>query len=531
MKALARVLAVLVALLLGGMARPTAAAGEGAVIAKYYAWFDQNTWTSGKPSDLPAQPYLSSDRAAIERQVDQARAAGIDGFALNWWGPDNPTDANLKTLLDVAGGRGFKVTVDVDLNSPFVTSAGELQDALGYLRQYLAHPAWYRYGGRPIVSFYGTARYDVATWARVKAAVGADALWIGEGDNFAYLRVFDGMHPYSIAWSPDPSAQLASYAGRVRATGNKLWVATVMPGYDDTRLGRGAAGFAVDRQGGAYYRRVWQGAIATEPAFVMITSWNEWMEGSQIEPSRGYGDLYLRLTREMGDGFRRGAAVARPAAPAAPASAPAAPGADGAFYTEAGQGRGGYRISDRDGATFWSTFRSLGGVDAVGFPASQRYRRDGFLYQATQGAVLQWRPELGRAVLANSFEWFSEAGKDDWLLETAAIPKPIGDDGSNGSWEKAKAVRLAWLSDEAIRQRYLAAGSLDRAIELYGLPTSRPERRGPFVVQRFQRVAFQKWVEAVPGMPAPGSVVRILAGDLLKQAGLLPTDATQPSPS
>jgi hypothetical protein len=523
------ILSALVLLVATLLPAPAAAAapGEGAVIAKYYAWFDQHTWTSGKPTDLPAQPYLSSDRAAIERQVDQARAAGIDGFALNWWGPDNPTDANLKTLLEVAGARGFKVTVDVDLNSPFVTSPAELQAALVYLRGYLGHPAWYRYGGRPVVSFYGIRKYSIGTWAATRAATG-DALWIGEGDNFAYLSVFDGMHPYSVAWSRDPAAQLASYASRTRAAGDKLWVATVMPGYDDTQLGRGN-GFAVDRQGGAFYRRLWEAAAATRPAFVMITSWNEWMEGSQIEPSRAYGDLYLRLTRELGDGFR--AALARPVTPPGP-PAPSLPASGaGAFYTEAGQGRGGFRISDGEGATFWSTFRALGGVETLGYPASQRYRRDGFLYQATQGAVLQWRPELGRAVMANTFEWFSEAGKDDWLLQTAGIPKPIADDGSGGSWERARATRLTWLTDEGIRQRYMSAGSLDRAIELYGLPTSRPERRGPFVVQRFQRVAFQRWVEAVPGMPAPGSVVRILAGDLLKQAGLLPSEAVQPSAS
>src|SRR3954469_9568926 len=108
-------LTVLVLLLITLLPLPASAAapGEGAVLAKYYAWFDQSSWTSGKPADLPSQPYLSSDRSAIERQVDQARAAGIDGFVLDWWGPDNPTDANLQTLLDVAGTRNFKVTVDV----------------------------------------------------------------------------------------------------------------------------------------------------------------------------------------------------------------------------------------------------------------------------------------------------------------------------------------------------------------------------------------------------------------------------------
>ena len=120
----------------------------------------------------------------------------------------------------------------------------------------------------------------------------------------SYLRVFDGIHPYSVAWSPDPAAQLASYASRARAAGrDKLWVATVMPGYDDTRLGR-KDGFKVDRQGGAYYTRMWRGAIATRPAIVSITSWNEWPEGSYIEPSQLHGDLYLRLTGEMVAAYR-----------------------------------------------------------------------------------------------------------------------------------------------------------------------------------------------------------------------------------
>ena len=164
-----RALALVVALLLGGLARPTEAVGEGAVMAKYYAWFDQSTWASGKPSDLPAQPYLSSDRAAIERQVDQARAAGIDGFALNWWGPDNPTDTNLQTLLEVAKTRNFKVTVDVDLNSPFWENEGDVANALVYLRRYYAHPAWYRYDGWPVISFYGIRKYPVATWSSIRS--------------------------------------------------------------------------------------------------------------------------------------------------------------------------------------------------------------------------------------------------------------------------------------------------------------------------------------------------------------------------
>ena len=297
----AATLAVVLFCALTGVA---SASPEAPVLAKYYAWFDENSWGPGKNSDQPILPYRSADRATIERQVAQAQAAGIDGFELNWWGPDNPTDTNLKTLLDVAKKRNFKVTVDFDLNSPFITSPSEAAEALIYLRRYYADPAWFRIDGKPVVSFYGISKFSVDSWFAIHEASSATGtIWIGEGDRFGYLQIFDGMHPYSVAWSGNPSAQLASYAIRTRAIPGTYWVATVMPGYDDTRLGR-SNGFSVDRGNGNYYRSMWNGAIATRPAFIVITSWNEWPEGSQIEPSMKYGDYFMQITRDMAGVFR-----------------------------------------------------------------------------------------------------------------------------------------------------------------------------------------------------------------------------------
>src|SRR5205823_3640122 len=118
--------------------------------------------------------------------------------------------------------------------------------------------------------------------------------------------------------------------------------------------------------------------------------------------------------------------------------------------------------------------------------------------------------------LANTFDWFTSAGLDDWLENVASIPKPIQNDGSNGDWNAAKQTRLTWLTDTGIRAYLLDGRSLDEAIELFGLPQSRPEDRGAFVIQRFQRVALQRWTRDITGMPSRGSVVRVLAGDLLK---------------
>lgn len=497
------------------------AAGAAPVVAVYFPWFDQATWASGKTSDLPADPYNSDDPAVIQRQVTQAQSAGIDAFELNWWGQGNRTDANLQTLLKVANASNFKVSAYVDLNGPNFNSPADMTNALTYLKHYFSDPAWFHFGGKPFVAFYGVAKFPVSAWASILGQVdpGRQTFWMAEGIDMSYLDVFDGIHPFSIAWAPDPSGQLANFAAKVAQHPGKVFMPTVMPGYDDTRLGRGAAGFAVDRQNGGYYAAVWQGAIALKPPIVNITSWNEWLEGSQIEPSRSYGDAYLHLTKQYSDVYR--AAVG--------GGQGSTSNADSAFYTQAGGGKGGYAISNTGGVGFYTAFQDLGGVDALGYPASQRFNQGGFTYQVLQGAILQWRPELGTALLANTFEWFTDGGKDDQLLASRSIPLPVRDDGSGGDFAKAKTIRLGWLTDGAIKSTYLAAGSSQRAIELYGLPQSMPERHGPFVVQRFQRIAFQHWVDSVPGMPPPGNVVRVLGGDLAKEQGLIPGDAMQPS--
>ena len=192
-----------------------------------------------------------------------------------------------------------------------------------------------------------------------------------------------------------------------------------------------------------------------------------------------------------------------------------------------------FEVTNDGGIRFADEYERLGGVDTLGHPASYRFNLgDGFTYQVTQRALLQWRPEANAAYLGNIFQMLEQAGLDDWLLKERGIPLPIKDDGAGGDWNRAKEARLSWLTNEQIKAKYLAnpnpdaitGWSVNRSIELYGLPMSRPERYGPFISQRFQRVAFQLWVEEIPGSPAPGTVIGVLAGDLLKQAGLVPPE-------
>jgi uncharacterized protein YraI len=163
-----------------------------------------------------------------------------------------------------------------------------------------------------VVFFWRQERFSIEEWAAIRNEVDPDhnSLWIAEGTNVAYQEVFDGHHLYSIAWSTHLEGTLGDWGNRVRRyedqhVVDRIWVATVMPGYNDTATTRADA-FAVDRQGGAYYRQAWQAAVTSQPDWVVITSFNEWVEGSQIEPSLSYGNLYLDLTRELAATFKAG---------------------------------------------------------------------------------------------------------------------------------------------------------------------------------------------------------------------------------
>ena len=79
---------------------------------------------------------------------------------------------------------------------------------------------------------------------------------------------------------------------------HKLWIATVMPGYDDAKAPGRTHTYRYDRRNGEYYRQTWQAAIASSPDLVIITSFNEWVEGTMIEPSVSYGNLYLDITAQ-----------------------------------------------------------------------------------------------------------------------------------------------------------------------------------------------------------------------------------------
>ncbi len=200
---------------------------------------------------------------------------------------------------------------------------------------------------------------------------------------------------------------------------------------------------------------------------------------------------------------------------------------NGHFYKQAngqgGAGDAGYSVTNDGGIPFWDAFQQYGGPLVLGYPVTNRFTYDGFVTQALQKAVFQWRPDVHQVYFLNTFDALHDKGKDDWLEAYRQTPKPFDTSPDTGlSFDQVVSRHLSFLDqNQAIKDTFLSDPSW---MDHYGLPVSYADEGNSFVV-RAQRATFQYWKADVPWAKA-GTVTIANGGDLAKEAGLWPDSAT-----
>ncbi|KAA8903854.1 glycoside hydrolase [Sphaerosporella brunnea] len=233
--------------------------------------------TSGQTADQWA-----SDIAA-------AKAAGIDGFALNSGPSDSYTLTQLTLAYNAAAAAGnFVMFISFDMAC---CGAWPVDQVSSFINSYKDHSAQYKVDGKPFVStFEGPSFAD--SWASVKAATGPIYLvpdWssLGPSGVAQHLNIIDGAFSWD-AWGTgftpktddsDIAYQQALGSGKSYMMPVSPWFYTNVPQWSKNWL------WNTDT---LWYDR-WEQVMDIMPDFVEIISWNDYSESHYIGDIRDSG--------------------------------------------------------------------------------------------------------------------------------------------------------------------------------------------------------------------------------------------------
>lgn len=305
------------------------------VWAFYYAWYGvpsgpRQRWEfwaeRGEPATgaklrIPFRPligtYDSADPAVVAWHCRLAEAAGIDAFLVSWWGDANVSGTAFeRVILPAARATRVKVALNCEL-AQFHAEVGPLVERLaGVLSRCQADPAYLRRAGRPVVYLYQVPfdpKLTPATFAELRRGVEAkvgpvwwamdkirhDAGTYGVPAEWRAAEGIDALGFYgtfSVRRISEPAELgpfFARYARDVRAAGRELLL-PMHPALDN-RVIQPKEGFAIPFRDGATLEGYHAAALAAGADVLLLTSFNEWPEGTVVEPSADWPDPYRHL--------------------------------------------------------------------------------------------------------------------------------------------------------------------------------------------------------------------------------------------
>ena len=290
---IAAVVAALVGTSVGDAARDRADAGSSRVAIFYYAWYGtprlDGAWLHwGQGQFQPPQgigstyfpkrgPYSSGDPKLVGDQMREIAAAGVDTVVVSWWGPGSMEDKRLRPVAAAARAAGLTVALHVE---PWEgRTPATVVDALRGLRGL---------GIRDVYVYDSTTSTD-EDWRAALASLGKDMRVFAQTTlpGKARRAGFQGLYTYDVLVNDGSSFR------RMCNGAHRLGLAcapSVGPGFDSLRA-TGELRIR-PRSDGRWYDHMWASALRAAPDVVTITSYNEWHEGTQIEPARATAGPY-----------------------------------------------------------------------------------------------------------------------------------------------------------------------------------------------------------------------------------------------
>jgi glycoprotein endo-alpha-1,2-mannosidase len=319
------------------------------IAAFYYPWYYNpefdghwDHWGNNPPGDISSDyypllgPYSISDPNVLAQHFAWLREAGVGLIISSWWGIGNPTDTALPQMLDIADHYGIQIGFHIE---PYAGRTAEnlIRDIHYLYDHYGHHPAFfwttetscYSPESQPKGLFFiwstvapDTDSPHVSTdyWMEALDVLHSEdpgAIVITDMNDTAWVTDshFDGSYNYGVL-----DVDEGGYTWAYNLPSCAWYIPGINPGFSAIRINY-EDWVNTPRQDGATYDDRWEQmfAIGIEPPLIAITTFNEWHEGTMIEPAvpgmtRPNGeaylsfeplapDAYLEMTREWAQVF------------------------------------------------------------------------------------------------------------------------------------------------------------------------------------------------------------------------------------
>ncbi len=268
------------------------------ILADYQPWF-------GDPDHIDVG-YSSQDPNVLRKQIENARKMGIYAFAVDWYGSRRPfLDRSTALLERIASEQHFHIALMYDEtqddNGHATDDAMEAME-LAY-QKYIGpaapgRDAYLLYRGRPVIFVFPKRGHT--DWDQVRQQVNqweAPPILLYQDDPPPqFSKAFDGeyawVYPGRKGWTSDGQAwgedYLSDFYAKMRKHPDEVAGGGVWPGFNDAKASWSLNRHIDTRCVKTYQhtRRLFEeNNDSSHPIpFVLIATWNDYEEGTAIEP-------------------------------------------------------------------------------------------------------------------------------------------------------------------------------------------------------------------------------------------------------
>jgi len=251
-------------------------------------------------------PYDSNDPDALECHVLQMKLAGIDGVIVDWYGVSDFWDygmlhRNTQHLIQVVKKAGLTFAICYEdqsikhkVENKHIPVEAVLEEAGKDLQWLDCHcfsdAAYVRLDGRPILPIFGPQYFLEPQWKQLTTNLAKRPLLYGLPH--ALHKGMDG----AFGWPPvEGGKEIAhetwmKYLLDLQTRTNYL--AVVFPGFRDIYP---KSYGTIDAQGGKTFEETFALALKGPSPIIQVVTWNDYGEGTVVEPTRKMGYHYLEI--------------------------------------------------------------------------------------------------------------------------------------------------------------------------------------------------------------------------------------------